>query len=115
MNEKEIKKFEEQGFSVVSINSIGKLEYATEKENSDDFCDSCEHLRFAPDPDPDDWFRGDDQKAICMAKKVVMYHSLMYNELTQIPKPLYCPKLKRELTDEEELIAMRQLEADRLN
>lgn len=111
MNEKEIKEFEEQGFSVVSINSSGKLEYATKKENSDDFCDSCEHLKFAPDPDPDDWFRDTDQKAICMAKKVVMYRSLKYNELTQIPKPLYCPKLGRELTDDEKFIATIQLES----
>ena len=115
MNEKEIKEFEEKGFCVTDINSSGKLEYATKKEISDDFCDSCEHLKFAPDPDPDDWFRDNDQKAICMAKKVVMYPSLMYNELTQIPKPLYCPKLGRELTDEEELIAMKQLEAAKLN
>lgn len=114
MNEKEIKEFEEQGLDVISINS-GKLEYATKKENSDDFCDSCEHLRLMPDPNYAVLFREDDKKAICMEKQVVMYRFISRNKLTHIEKPLYCPKLGRELTDEEELIAMKQLEAARLN
>ena len=83
------------------------------EKNSSDYCNSCVHLKFIPDST--DIFKNNEKKVICMAKKVVMYRSLKYNELTQIPKPLYCPKLGREITDEEDLIAMKQLEAARLN
>lgn len=28
-------------------------------------CRECPHCRIAPDPDPDDWFNDDDEKALC--------------------------------------------------
>lgn len=115
MNEKEIKEFGEQGFSVLSIDSAGKLDYVTNPESSNDYCDSCEHLRLMPDTNYAVLFREDDKKAICMEKQVVMYRFISRNKLIYTEKPLYCPKLGRELTDDEELIAMKQLEAARLN
>ena len=73
------------------------------------YCDSCACLLFAPDPNPDDWFRDDDKKAICTAINVTIAGSLEYNELTNICKPLFCPKLGRELTDDEKKKAEEQL------
>lgn len=97
------------GMDVVKMNNKGQMQYATNMNLGLDYCDSCRCLIFAPDPDPDDWFRDDDQKAICTAVNATIASSLEYNELTNIRKPLFCPKLGRELTDDEKKKAEEQL------
>lgn len=95
------KEFEQAGFSVTTMNRKGQVMYATEKNESSEYCDSCKCLAFFPDPDPLDWFRDDDQKAVCTAVNAVIARQLEYNELTNIRKPLFCPKLGREHTNKE--------------
>lgn len=65
------------------------------------FCDSCCYLRLLPDPDPYDWFEQNNMKAVCLSMKAVIEGSLGTGETTNIQKPLYCPKLGRELTKKE--------------
>ena len=107
---KEIKEMEEAGIDVVQINSQGRLEYATKMNSGINFCDSCTHLIFLPDPDPDDWFRDDDKKAVCAEMKALIAGSLEFNELTNIRKPLWCPMLGRELAEEEKAKAKEMLD-----
>lgn len=93
--------YENAGMDVVHIGKDGKMKYATNMELSDEYCDSCTCLQFQPDPDPTDWFRDDDQKAICTALQAQIAGSLEPRELTKICRPLFCPKLANTLTDEQ--------------
>ena len=109
MSSDEIRKMEEAGIKVISVNPEGRINYATERNGSSKCCDLCSFLRFEPDPDPNDWMRDTDQKAICTALNAKIAGSLEPRELTNISKPLYCPRLGRQLTDEEKAIAERDL------
>ena len=112
LTEKEIREYEERGLNVVKIGSDGKLEYATNKNLNTDYCDSCEFLKFEPDPDPDDWFRDGDEKAICTKLDAQIAGALEPRELTNIYKPLWCPKLGRKLTPKEQKEAEERLDFD---
>ena len=106
----EIKKFEKAGLEVVAIDKGGSLCYKTQQNNSNELCDSCPSFRLLPDPDPNDWFRDDDMKAVCLEVNGVIKGSLECpSEFINIHKPLYCPKLGRELNEQEKEIAARRL------
>jgi len=80
------------------------------KEGSE-YCDQCSDFRLLPDPDPYDWFRDGDMKAVCLAVNGVIRGALERpSECVNIRKPLYCPKIGRELSDEEKKEAAEQLE-----
>lgn len=66
-----------------------------------EFCNDCCFLRLLPDPDPYDWFADNEKKAVCLEMKAVIEGSLGPFETNKIQKPLYCPKLGRELSEEE--------------
>lgn len=100
-----IKEMEMAGINVISIAQNGALEYATENGNESEYCDRCSQLRLLPDPDPFDWFRDGDMKAVCLEVNGVIAGALETREVTKIHKPLYCPKLGRELTEEEKACA----------
>lgn len=106
---KEIREMEEAGLEVVAIGSNGTLDYSTKSTSGNQYCDQCASLRLLPDPDPYDWFRDGDMKAVCIELNAVIAGSLEPGELTDIAKPLYCPKLCRELTEEEKKKAEKQL------
>ncbi len=109
-----IKECEKAGIGVVAISSNGTLDYSTHGlGDTEQFCDQCESLRLEPDPDPFDWFRDGDKKAVCRALNCVIEGGLERpSEWTKISKPLYCPKLGRELTEKEKEEAAKQLERD---
>ncbi len=113
--QKEIKEMEAAGLDVVAVDEDGKLTYVTGGINQDtNFCDSCPYLAFRQDPDPYDWFRSDDQKAVCEIKKAVIEGSLEKpSEMVNIRKPLWCPYLKCSLTEEEEKKAKERLSFDK--
>ena len=100
--EKEIREFEKAGIDVVATKN-GKLEHVTGGINqSPNVCDSCPNLIFAPDPDPYDFFRDGDQKALCLSMKAAIETGLERpSEMVNILKPIWCPCLGRELTSEE--------------
>lgn len=108
MNRREIKEMEEAGIDVVVIGEDNKLQYAT-KTGDDTCCDGCDSLTMLPDPDPYDWFRDGDMKAVCTQLNAVICGSLEPSEWTGIHKPIYCPKLGRELTPEEKEEAEKKL------
>lgn len=65
-------------------------------------CDSCQYLMFISDPDSCDRSRYNDKKAICTNMKAMIMGSLSHSsEMVNIQKPIWCPCLGRELTDEE--------------
>lgn len=65
-------------------------------------CNQCDSFMLAPDPDPYDWFRDTDKKAVCLKLKAVIQGSLEYpSEWQNILKPLWCPKLGRKLSKDE--------------
>ena len=111
-NLKEIKEFEKAGIDVVTVSSSGTLEYSTQGlGDKESFCDQCSAFRLMPDPDPTDWFRDGDQKAVCLEVNGVIAGALEKpSEWTNISKPLYCPKLGRELSEEEKKKAAESLE-----
>ena len=111
--QKEIREMEEAGLDVVATHN-GKLTHVTGGiNNSPELCDSCNCLIFAPDPDPDDWFRDNDQKAVCTKMKATIVGSLERpSEMVNIRKPLWCPKLGIELTAKEKRIASKRLKLD---
>lgn len=113
LNEKklrEIKEYEEAGLDVVVVND-GKVEYATRGIGSSEYCDQCSSFCLLPDPDPHDWFRDGDMKAVCRELNLVVEGSLERpSEWTNIQKPLYCPKLGRKLSEEEKKTADIMLE-----
>ena len=102
-NLREIKEYEEAGIDVVAIGSHGTLDYSTQGMG-------CSAFRLLPDPDPFDWFRDGDMKAVCLEVNGVIEGSLERpSEWTNIRKPLYCPKLGRELSEEEKKTAAERL------
>ncbi len=113
LNEKdlrEIKELEKAGVDVVVIDSGGALKYSTQGMGGNDYCDQCISFKLLPDPDPYDDFRDGDMKAVCLEVGGVIEESLERpSEWTNIRKPLYCPKLGRELSKEEEKIAATRL------
>ncbi len=107
----EIKKFEEAGIDVIAIGKSGTLDYASQSKEGSEYCDQCSDFRLLPDPDPYDWFRDGDMKAVCLAVNGVIRGALERpSECVNIRKPLYCPKIGRELSDEEKKEAAEQLE-----
>ena len=107
---RKIEKYEKAGIDVVAIGSGGTLNYSTQGMGGSEFCDQCNAFRLFPDPDPYDWFRDGDKKAVCLEVNGVIEGSLERpSEWTNIRKPLYCPKLGRELSEEEKREAARQL------
>ncbi len=109
-NLQEIKEFEEKGASVVAVDSDGKLQYSTQGKCGSEYCDQCDAFRLMPDPDPSDWFRDNDMKAVCLEVMGVIVGSLESpSEYTNIRKPLYCPKIGRELSKEEKKEAKERL------
>lgn len=102
----EIKEYEEAGINVVAVGTGGTLEYATTGLGDSKFCDQCSAFSLLPDPDPTDWFRDGDQKAVCNECNAVIAGGLERpSEMTKIEKPIWCPKLGRELTEEEKKMA----------
>lgn len=59
-------------------------------------CNGCPYLLMAPDPDPDDWFRDDDEMAFCTKCNKVIEHGLVYWELENVVRPKWCPKNQNE-------------------
>lgn len=109
-NLRKIKECEEAGIDVVAIGSKGTLEHSTQGMGSCEYCDQCSAFRLLPDPNPFDWFRDGDMKAVCLEVNGVIAGSLERpGECTNIRKPLYCPKLGRELSEEEKKIAAESL------
>ena len=108
---REIKEAEEAGCDVVAIRSNGELGYSTQElGNINDYCDQCDAFRLYPDPPLGDWFRDGDKKAVCLRVKGVIAGALERpSEWTGIHKPLYCPLLGRELSEEEKKEANKQL------
>ena len=109
-NLREIKEYEDAGIDVVAIGSGGTLDYSTQGMGGSEYCDKCNAFRLFPDPDPYDWFRDGDKKAVCLEVNGVIEGSLEKpSEWTNISKPLYCPKLGRELSEEEKKTAAKRL------
>lgn len=107
---RKIQKLEEDGGFVAVIGGNGELQYATNSVKSEGYCDCCECLRFLPDPDPFDWFRDGDMKAVCTAiNGVIAGHLETPKEYVNIEKPLFCPKLGRKLSKEEKEKADKML------
>ena len=110
-NLQEIKEFEKSGIDVVAIGSNGTLDYSTQSIGGCEYCDQCSAFRLLPDPDPFDWFRDNDMKAVCLEVNGVIAGSLERpSEYTNICKPIYCPKLGRELSEDEKQEATERLE-----
>ena len=102
----EIKEYEEAGIDVVAIDHDGALAYSSQGMGGCEYCDHCSSFRLLPDPNPFDWFRDDDMKAVCLEVNGVIASSLEGpGEYTNIRKPLYCPKLGRKLSEKEKNIA----------
>lgn len=73
-------------------------------------CNQCNSFMLVPDPDPYDWFRDGDKKAVCLKLKAVIQGSLEYpSEWSNLSKPLWCPKLGRKLSEEEKKEAVESL------
>lgn len=109
-NLREIEKYEKAGIDVIAIGGNGTLDYATQGMGGSEYCDQCSSFRLLPDPDPKDWFRDGDMKAVCLEVNGVIEGSLERpSEWTNICKPLYCPKLGRELSEEEKKAAKEML------
>ena len=108
----EIKQMEKEGLDVVVVSSNGTLDYSTRKlEDYNSYCDQCKSFRLVDDPDPYDWFRDENKKAICLEVNGIIEGSLETpSEWTKIKRPLYCPKLNRTLTDIEQKEASKMLE-----
>ena len=100
-NEKrEIKMYEDAGLHVIATKN-GKEVYNSEKNDDKEVCNGCQFLRLVEDPDPYDWFRDSDQKAICELLKAVLYGSLEPRDIAKIHRPVICPYLSDSLDDEQ--------------
>ena len=108
---REIKEYEDAGIDVVVVRGDGTIVYSSNNIKTNDYCDNCSAFKLLPDPDPYDWFRDGDMKAVCLEVNGVIAGALERpSEWTNIPKPLYCPKLNRELSKEEKQRAEKQLD-----
>lgn len=106
-----INEFEKAGIEVVAIGSEGTLNYSSTSKDDNEYCDQCSAFRLFPDPDPSDWFNDGNMKAVCLEVNGVIVGSLEKpNEFVNISKPLYCPKLGRELSEEEKIQAIKDLD-----
>lgn len=110
-NLREISKYEAVGLDVINISSTGTLDYVTHSNSNCEYCDQCPAFRLLPDPNPYDWFRSGDKKAVCLEVNGVIEGGLEGpNEWTNICKPLYCPKLGRKLSEEDIKKAQKDLQ-----
>ena len=113
LNEKnlqEIKKYEESGIDVIAISNDGTLEHYTQGTQGNEYCCQCCAFRLLPDPDPHDWFGDKNMKVVCVEVNGVIASSLEKpSEWNNIRKPLYCPKIGRELSEEEKESAIKML------
>lgn len=62
----EIKEYEEAGIDVFAIDHDRSLAYSSQGMGGCEYCDQCSSFRLLPDPNPFDWFRDDDMKAVCL-------------------------------------------------
>lgn len=55
------------------------------------FCHECPHCKILPDPDPHDWFCGDDVKVVCAVITILLKElaDLMKQKKVEIPST--CP------------------------
>jgi hypothetical protein len=107
---RKIKELEETGIDVVVIENDGKLDYSTQGKCGNEYCDQCSAFRLLPDSDSDDWFKVFDMKAVCLEVNGVIEDSLKRtSEWINIRKPIYCPKLDYELSEEEKKEAVKSL------
>lgn len=86
--------------AIASIRDVAREE--GEVAAVSEFCDGCCFLRLLHDPNPYDWFEDNEMMAVCCAKKAVIEGAMGPFETNKIQKPLYCPKIGRKLTNEEE-------------
>ena len=101
------KKLGEVGFNVV-VRHDGTFKYVT-NQRKEEYCDKCNAFCLLPDPDPHDRFR-DDKKAVCLELGRVIEGGLEPSEWFNVRKPLYCPKLGRQLNKEEKKEAKERIE-----
>ena len=107
----EIIEYEENGVDIIALVRNGTLHPNTQGTHECKYCDQCSAFRLVPDPNPYDWFRNGDMKAVCLEVNGVISGSLEKpSEWTNIRKPLYCPKLGRKLNEDEKKVADRLLE-----
>lgn len=104
LNEKvlrEIKEYEKAGLYVVVTGSDGTLEYSTQEMGGCEYCNQCNAFKLISDS---------DMKAVCLEVNGVIAGYLENpSEWTNLPKPLYCPRLGRELSEEEKVTADKML------
>lgn len=107
---REIEQMERAGLNVIVVGAEGKLDYATNNQCNSEYCDNCSAFRLLSDPCPYDWFRSGDMKAVCLKVNGVIAGGLERpSKMTNIEKPLYCPNLGRELSEEEKQEAEKDL------
>lgn len=112
---REISEMEEAGLKVTIKSDDGTELYSTQSVIESKHCNGCGFFRLLPDPDPYDWFRDGDQKAVCTKVNGVIEGGLERpSEWNNVCKPLYCPKLGRMLDKEEKEEAAKRLKYARM-
>ena len=91
MDSREINKMEQAGLNVLEIGREGEIVHQTAIKDENKYCNSCAYLRFYPDPDPDDWFEDDNQKAYCKKCEKDIEGDLRPNECLRVNVPAFCP------------------------
>ena len=99
LSDEEIKKLEDAGLDVLEVSTRGKIQYESKKVENTVCCRACENFRLLPDSDSNDWFRDNDQKAVCTANKEVLARFLDPWEASEIGREgilsKNCPKIKK--------------------
>lgn len=108
-NLREIKEYEEAGIEVIVTSSDGRVEHSTQNADESKYCDSCSDFRLLSDPDPFDSFCSSDMKAVCLNVNGLIAGALGPSEWSNICKPIFCPKLGRELSEDEKEEAAKWL------
>ena len=80
------------------------------EEEVKEYCNQCDAFKLLPDPDPYDWFRDGDKKAVCSEVNGLIAGGIEKpSEWEYVEKPLYCPRLGRELSEDEKADAKKWL------
>ena len=112
---KRIRKLEKAGFNIIVAQKSGEVMYKTKEKDAGEnqcekCCNWCNNFILEPDPDPGDWARDGDMKAVCYAKSAVIAGGLENpSEWENVAVPIWCPEKAKTLSKKKKKKAAEEL------
>ena len=110
-SEKDLREVEKKEDASINLVDASKENCSDQDQDMSKYCNNCKAFKLVSEYTPYSSIKNESKKAICLEIDGVIKSSLKnIDEWTNIPKPLYCPKLGRELTEKEQKKADRMMD-----